>query len=118
MAEAASAAVEPLLTERSSEIDPKPKRGGPKPLPPRPEGVNPLSGPLKLAEAAGIMRKAPQTVRRLADRGELTWVDALIWGPSIRAYWARNLVTGKRSPTPQVKRKRGRPHKIVPETAS
>jgi hypothetical protein len=111
----------PKPKSESSPSKPEPARklrSGPKPLPPRPDGVDPLSGPLKLDEAAGVMRKAPQTVRRLADRGELTWVGDLIWGPSIRAYWARNLVTGKRSPTPPVKRKRGRPHKIVPEAAS
>jgi hypothetical protein len=95
----------------------KPKRRAPRPLPPRPEGLSLLDGPLKLNEASGVMRKAPQTIRKLANAGELEWVDDNIWGPSIQRYWDRRRVTGPRpslaKPPKPGKRRRGRPRKAA-----
>jgi hypothetical protein len=66
------------------------------------------------------MRKTAQTVRKLADAGELEWVGDCIWGPSIKAYWDRNRVQGKRSsaqPT-EGRRGRGRPRGRTKKAAS
>jgi hypothetical protein len=92
-------------------IEPKSKRRGPKPPPPVPEGVDPLAGPLRLEEAGGVMRKSPQTVRKLADLGELEWVDTFIWGPSVASYFERHRVAGKRPANPANKPGPGRPRK-------
>jgi hypothetical protein len=104
------------LAKAAQKIEDKPKRRGPQPPPPIPAGVDPLAGPLKLNEAGGVMRKAPQTVRKLADAGELEWVGGDIWGPSIQRYWDRHRVAGPRpelqgTPKPG-KRGRGRPKKL------
>jgi hypothetical protein len=97
----------------------KPK-GPNKQLPPRLEGVDPRSGPLTLVEAAGDMRKAPGTVRKLANKGEIEWCgDGMIWGPSIDLYWtsqrARKKAELEAKAAAPVKRKPGRPRKVVAE---
>jgi hypothetical protein len=100
--------------------DTKPKRRGPQPPPPLSTNIDPLSGPLKLGEAGGVMRKAAQTVRKLADAGELECVANCIWGPSIKTYWDRNRVKGKRpsaQPT-EGRRGRGRPRGSTKKVAS
>jgi hypothetical protein len=90
----------------------KPKRRGPRPLAPIPAGRDPLDGVLKVPEAGAYMRKAPGTVRKLLEKGELKRVGPDVWGPSIKDYWERNLTTGPRAPEPD-KPKRGRPKKMV-----
>jgi hypothetical protein len=103
------------MAKAPQKIEDNPKRCGPRPPPPVPAGIDPLSGALRIAEAGGVIRKSPATVRKLADAGELEWIAGkppTIWGPSIVAYWERNRIVGKRpsvvkAPEPG-KRGRGR----------
>ena len=86
----------------------RPKRRGPQALPPLHANIDPLSGPLKLGEAGGLMRNAAQTVRKLADADELEWVGDCICGFSLKAYWDRKRVKGKRPSAQPTEGRRGR----------
>jgi hypothetical protein len=67
----------------------KPKRRGPPP-PPLPVHIDPLSGPLKIGEAASVMRMGASTVRKHIIAGRLEGIrGGFVWGPSIRAFWDR-----------------------------
>jgi hypothetical protein len=101
------------------ETDKQKKRRGPQPPPPSPANIaNLLQGPMQLAEGSGYLRLSEPVTRRLADAGEIQWVDAeadvaLLWGPSVKAYAESRIVTGRRpslAPAPEWgKRKRGGP---------
>jgi hypothetical protein len=104
----------------------KPKRRGPQPPPPIPDIDLRHAVALRLREAAGALRLSPEKTRRLANQGEISWLDVggveIIDPTSVLSFIERKRVAGRRPSLkklpPPGRRRRGRPPKKAVEASA